>query len=155
MISPESEKHETPDRPPVDGKTYEKLEDVPRGDQARILTSRLYIDLGSPKEKRKQLSDWKRELEPLCDQYEFPLLCQAVRWAITESPHWPQYIRRAANVVNNAEKIVDAYRAKLRGDATYARSQKQTQEQDTKKIVKQAPSKYGNGQVVMEGSESL
>lgn len=70
MVSPESETSTPDDRPPVDGKTYEKLEDVPRSDQARILTSRLFIDLGEPKDKRKQLPEWRRELEPLCDQFE-------------------------------------------------------------------------------------
>jgi hypothetical protein len=151
MVAPESEKQD--DRPPVDGKTYGKLEDVPRDDQPRILTSRLFLDLGSPKDKRKQLSDWQRDLDPLCDQYDFPLLCQAVRWAITESPHWPQYIRRAANVVKNAEKIVDAYRAAMRGRATYERSQKQAAQEVSKK--KQAPSNYGTGQIKLEGTYEL
>jgi len=125
--------------PPVDDSpcetenTYSKLEDVPREDQARILTSRIFLDLGSPKDKRKQLFEWQRQLDPLCDQYEFPLLCQAVKWAITESPHWPQYIRRAANVVKNAESIVDAYRAELRSRATYERSKKQAAEKAVSK----------------------
>ncbi|MGO8794780.1 MAG: hypothetical protein ACLQLC_08165 [Candidatus Sulfotelmatobacter sp.] len=110
------------------GQTYSKLEDVPRHDQARILTSRIFIDLGRPKDKEKKLFDWQKELDPLCDQYEFPLLCNAVQWAITESPHWPQYIRRAANVVKNAEAIVDGYRAELRSKATYQRHQKQQAE---------------------------
>jgi hypothetical protein len=116
------------DSPGETRNTYSKLEDVPRDDQSRILTSRIFIDLGSPKDKAKQLPDWKRELDPLCDQYEFPLLCEAVRWAITESPHWPQYIRRAANVARNAEPIVDAYRAELRSRATYERAKKQQAE---------------------------
>ena len=152
MISPESETPTTSDRPPVDGKTYEKLEDVPREDQARILTSRLFLDLGSPKEKRKQLSDWKRELEPLCDQFEFPELCQAIRWAIKESPHWPQFIRRAGNLVskNNAEKIVDDYRAHIRGKATYERAQKQASEAAagtpvTKRVPEGRPAQLHDG----------
>jgi len=119
------------DSPGETKSTYSKLEDVPREHQARILTSRIYIDLGSPKDKAKQLPEWKRALDPLCDQYEFTLLCEAVRWAITESPHWPQYIRRAANVVKNAEAIVDAYRAELRSRATYERHQKQQAEKSS------------------------
>jgi hypothetical protein len=152
---PASDPAETPavSRPKSET-SYSKLSDVPREDQARILTSRIFLDLGSPKDKAKQLPQWRDELDPLCDQYEFPLLCEAVRWAITEDVHWPQYIRRAANVVKNAESIVDAYRAHLRGKATYDRAKKQAASTVSEK--KQAPANYGGAATVeLKGTRTL
>lgn len=160
--SPESDKPETPERPPVDEKPqppadwkpqYEKPEDVPRAEQAFYLTRRLFACLGKPKNHLKSLPDWERQLTPLCDQFEFPEMYAAMKWATREDTFWSGVIKRAENWVKNADKIMDAYRAHLRGKATYERNKKQEAAKVDAK--KQAPSNYGTGQIKLEGTYEL
>lgn len=155
--SPSEPPSETAERPPVDGEpepvvTKMRLSELPAAEQPQHLTVHLWKCLGSPKHHAHELKDWEVELRPLCGQFDFPELYKATKWALCESPHWPQYIRRAANLVNNAAKIVDDYRASLRSKAVQARA-KIRQPADTKK---QAPSNYGTiGELDLKGMEKL
>lgn len=160
QVSPEAEpKAKTPDASDPEWKPeYQKPEEVPREKQAFYLTRRLFRCLDSPKNYVPDLKDWERELDPLCDRFDFPEMYRAIKWAVREDTYWSQYIRRAANLVKNANKVMDAYRAHLRGKATHERFVKQAKDEKAKpapSAVKTAPSNYGTGKIELQGGEKL
>ena len=156
-----------PDETPVEPRTepptpakewkpkYAKAEDVPETERAFYLTRRLFKCLGCPKHHEGNLRDWETELTPLVHQFDFPEMYNAIRWATVEDTNWPQYIRRPKNLVDNAEKIVDAYRAHLRGKATHERTVKQPAQAIARVKVNVAPSNYGTGKIELQGGEKL
>ena len=156
QVSPEAEpKAKTPDAyDPKWKPEYQKPEDVPREKQAFYLTRRLFKCLDSPKNYIPELKNWTRELNPLCDRFDFPEMYGAIKWAVREDTYWSQYIRRAANLVKNADKVMDAYRAQLRGKATHERFLKQVEAEKTKP-TKTAPSNYGTGTIELQGGERI
>lgn len=137
-IAPQDEKQN--DRPPVDENhddprydgtpKYNKPEDVPPEEQAFYLTRKLYRLLGQPKNHQSKLPEWERELGTLLGNFEFPELLKAMRWAIKEDTFWPKVIRRAESFVKNADKLMDAYCAHLRGKAAQERLPKQNAKSD-------------------------
>lgn len=85
---------------------------------ASQLTDRTYTQTSGIPGFHLNLSEWEREFDTLCDQFDFPELYEATRWAVEVDTNWPPTIRRPKNIVDNAAKIVDGYRAYQRGKAT-------------------------------------
>ena len=81
---------------------------------ANLLDQEICKAVGQPRDLKKDLGPWVKDLAPLLKRYQWEELKESIKWAFRQSNFWATRIYVPKNLINSIDKIVTQYRREIK-----------------------------------------